>query len=89
MSDDAKGTGQPTDAELNAMSRDELVAHVNGELDHSRPRRRGDRRFRRRRVAQQTRIVEFAAANRLPPISSFRGFTDSGGLMSYGPNLHE
>ena len=32
MSDDAKGTGQPTDAELNAMSRDELVA-LGGRID--------------------------------------------------------
>lgn len=37
----------------------------------------------------QTRIVEFTAANRLPAISVFRGFAASGGLMSYGPNLYE
>ena len=32
VSDDAKGTGQPTDAELNAMSRDELVV-LGGRID--------------------------------------------------------
>jgi putative ABC transport system substrate-binding protein len=37
----------------------------------------------------QTRIVEFTAAHRLPAISVFRGFAASGGLMSYGPNLYE
>jgi putative ABC transport system substrate-binding protein len=33
------------------------------------------------------RIAEFLAKNRLPGISPFRSFPDSGGLMSYGPNL--
>ena len=32
-------------------------------------------------------IADFSAANRLPGISPFRLFPDSGGLMSYGPNL--
>ena len=32
-------------------------------------------------------IADFSAANRLPGISPFRSFPDSGGLMSYGPNL--
>jgi putative ABC transport system substrate-binding protein len=33
------------------------------------------------------RIADFLAKNRLPGISPFRAFPDSGGLMSYGPNL--
>ena len=33
------------------------------------------------------RIADFLAKNRLPGISPFRAFSDSGGLMSYGPNL--
>ena len=40
-------------------------------------------------ASNQTRIVEFAAANHLPAISVFRGFTASGGLISYGPSLYE
>ena len=40
-------------------------------------------------VNGQARIIEFAAANHLPAISAFRGYVASGGLMSYGPNLHE
>jgi putative ABC transport system substrate-binding protein len=32
----------------------------------------------------QQRIIEFAARERLPAISYWRGFADSGGLMSYG-----
>src|SRR5258706_6966260 len=32
-------------------------------------------------------IAEFATKNRLPAISPFRPFADSGGLMSYGPDL--
>ena len=39
--------------------------------------------------SNQARIIEFAAANHLPAISAFRGYVASGGLMSYGPNLHE
>ena len=35
------------------------------------------------------RIAAFAADNRLPAISPFRWFADSGGLMSYGPNLED
>jgi putative ABC transport system substrate-binding protein len=34
-------------------------------------------------------IAEFATRNRLPAISPFREFADSGGLISYGPNLRE
>jgi putative ABC transport system substrate-binding protein len=37
----------------------------------------------------QTRIVEFAAANRLPTIYVWRRYVDSGGLMSYGPSFYE
>jgi putative ABC transport system substrate-binding protein len=37
----------------------------------------------------QTRIVEFAAANRLPAIYVWRRYVDSGGLMSYGPSFYE
>ena len=35
----------------------------------------------------QRRIVEMAAKNRLPAIYHLGEFVDSGGLMSYGPNL--
>jgi putative ABC transport system substrate-binding protein len=35
----------------------------------------------------QRRIVELAAKNRLPAIYHLSEFVDSGGLMSYGPNL--
>jgi putative ABC transport system substrate-binding protein len=34
-------------------------------------------------------IAEFAMRNRLPAMSPFREFAESGGLMSYGPNLRE
>jgi putative ABC transport system substrate-binding protein len=37
----------------------------------------------------QTRIVEFAAANRLPAIYVWRRYADTGGLMSYGPSFYE
>ena len=36
---------------------------------------------------QQTRIVEFAAKNRLPALYGFREAVDAGGLMSFGPKL--
>ena len=39
--------------------------------------------------SNKTRIVEFAAANRLPTIYVWRWFVDSGGLMSYGPSFYE
>jgi putative ABC transport system substrate-binding protein len=32
---------------------------------------------------------QFALKNRLPTISLFTLFAESGGLMAYGPNLHE
>jgi putative tryptophan/tyrosine transport system substrate-binding protein len=37
----------------------------------------------------QAPIVAFARAHRLPLISAFRRVVEAGGLMSYGPNLHE
>lgn len=36
----------------------------------------------------QTQIVEFATANRLPAIYVWRRYVDSGGLMSYGPSFY-
>jgi putative ABC transport system substrate-binding protein len=39
--------------------------------------------------SNKERIVEFAAANRLPAIYVFRWYVDAGGLMSYGPNFYE
>ena len=38
-------------------------------------------------VIHQKRIIEFAAAQRLPAISITRDYVADGGLMSYGPNL--
>jgi putative ABC transport system substrate-binding protein len=38
-----------------------------------------------RTARQRERIVEFAAANRLPLVSESREFSDVGGLMTYGP----
>jgi putative ABC transport system substrate-binding protein len=38
-------------------------------------------------LTQRQRIVDFAARNRLPAIYAWRDAVDSGGLMSYGPNL--
>jgi putative ABC transport system substrate-binding protein len=40
-----------------------------------------------RNTSQQ--IAEFTMKNRLPAISPFRPFADSGGLMSYGPDLED
>jgi putative ABC transport system substrate-binding protein len=37
----------------------------------------------------QVPIAAFARTHRLPLISAFRRVVDAGGLMSYGPNLHE
>ena len=39
--------------------------------------------------AERKRLVDFAARNRLPTVFSFREYVDSGGLMSYGPDLAE
>ena len=38
-------------------------------------------------VAHQTRILNFAAKNRLPTMYDDREFVEAGGLMSYGANL--
>jgi len=40
-----------------------------------------------RSTSQQ--IAEFTLKQRLPAISPFRTFPDSGGLMSYGPEFHD
>jgi len=37
----------------------------------------------------QAPMAAFARAHRLPLISAFRRVVEAGGLMSYGPNLHE
>ena len=36
---------------------------------------------------QRVRIVEFAAANRLPGMYQVREFADAGGLIAYGPSF--
>jgi putative tryptophan/tyrosine transport system substrate-binding protein len=38
-------------------------------------------------VGQEGKIAKFAVDNRLPAISGLRGFSDAGGLISYGANL--
>jgi putative ABC transport system substrate-binding protein len=40
-------------------------------------------------VAHRRRIIDFAAANRLPAIYEDRVFADAGGLMSYGPSIED
>jgi putative ABC transport system substrate-binding protein len=40
-------------------------------------------------VSQRLRIVEYAAAERVPAIYEISQFVDAGGLMSYGPNVDE
>jgi putative ABC transport system substrate-binding protein len=40
-------------------------------------------------VAHRRRIIDFAAANRLPAIYEDRNFVDAGGLMSYGPSIED
>jgi putative ABC transport system substrate-binding protein len=40
-------------------------------------------------ISIDAQIVEFAVTNRLPLISRLRKFADMGGLISYGPSLHE
>lgn len=35
------------------------------------------------------KIAEYAVGRRLPTITQFREFADGGGLMAYGPNLHD
>jgi putative ABC transport system substrate-binding protein len=39
--------------------------------------------------SQRLRIVEYAAAERVPAIYEISQFVDAGGLMSYGPNVDE
>jgi putative tryptophan/tyrosine transport system substrate-binding protein len=38
-------------------------------------------------AAEKRRIIDFAARARLPTIYEHRDFTESGGLVSYGPDL--
>jgi putative tryptophan/tyrosine transport system substrate-binding protein len=40
-------------------------------------------------VSHRRRIVDFAAANRLPAIYEDRVFVDASGLMSYGPSIED
>ena len=40
-------------------------------------------------ISQRSRIVEFAAAQRLPAMYETSDFVDAGGLISYGPNLSD
>ena len=40
-------------------------------------------------VTHRQRIIEFAARERLPTIYWWRGFSDAGGLMSYGVDAVE
>jgi putative ABC transport system substrate-binding protein len=37
-------------------------------------------------LAHRSEIVAFAAAHRLPTMYPYRGYVDSGGLMSYAPS---
>ena len=38
---------------------------------------------------QRRRVVELAAQNRLPAVYTFRPYVDTGGLMSYGPDISD
>src|ERR1700676_2641574 len=40
-------------------------------------------------LSQRSRIVEFAAEQRLPAMYETRDFVDAGGLISYGPNISD
>src|SRR5258707_1620681 len=40
-------------------------------------------------ISQRSRIVEFAAEQRLPAIYETSNFVDVGGLISYGPNISD
>ena len=40
-------------------------------------------------TANRRRTVEFAVSNRVPAIYETRLFVESGGLMSYGVDMHE
>jgi putative tryptophan/tyrosine transport system substrate-binding protein len=37
--------------------------------------------------SQRTRLVEFAAKNRLPTVFPFRSYVDAGGFICYGPSI--
>ena len=39
-------------------------------------------------VINQARIIELAARERVPTMYGWREFSDAGGLMSYGPDIH-
>ena len=39
-------------------------------------------------LGQREQIVQLAARHNIPTIYFFRDFVDAGGLMSYGPNIH-
>lgn len=39
--------------------------------------------------ANQNLLAQFARAQKIPSITAFRGFTEAGGLMSYGPDYRE
>src|ERR1700720_4646374 len=39
-------------------------------------------------LGQREQIVQLAARHKIPTIYFFRDFVDAGGLMSYGPNIH-
>jgi putative tryptophan/tyrosine transport system substrate-binding protein len=39
--------------------------------------------------SQRARIVELVAKSRLPAVYMYREWAEAGGLMSYGPNLHD
>ena len=40
-------------------------------------------------ILARQRIVDFANANRMPTFADWRGFTEAGGLFSYGPLISE
>ena len=40
-------------------------------------------------LSMRARIIEFAREEKLPAIYETRDFVEAGGLMSYGPNIHE
>jgi putative ABC transport system substrate-binding protein len=40
-------------------------------------------------ATHRARLVELARASHLPTISGETGYAEAGGLMNYGPNIHE